>query len=292
MLPETTLLRRGADAGGRDGPGDPLGPLPVAGDHLLLPGDALDLLARLPAASVDAVITDPPYASGGMSWTDRMREPTRKYQQSRVRTAYPMLWGDTMDQRTWMQWSIAWMHAVWRVLTPGGIICVFTDWRQLPATTDCLQWNGRFIWRGMTVWHKPNARPVMGRFVSQCEYVIWGSKGTLGTRTAPPIPGMLSCMPVSTGQRQHLTEKPLPVMQWLLEIVPPGGVVLDPFMGSDVTGEAAIQRGCAFLGFELEPDSVAVAQARLDTAQAARHAARRPPPPPRPRRGDTDAPDA
>lgn len=63
----------------------------------------------------------------------------------------------------------------------------------------------------------------------------------------------------------HPTVKPLALMQWLCRLVAPrGGVVLDPFMGSGSTGRAAIAEGCSFVGVEQDPDTAAIARARIE----------------------------
>ena len=60
-----------------------------------------------------------------------------------------------------------WLSECLRVAKAGAPICVFTDWRQLPTTTDVLQAGG-FVWRGLVVWDKTEAcRPAMGRFAAQ-----------------------------------------------------------------------------------------------------------------------------
>lgn len=62
----------------------------------------------------------------------------------------------------------------------------------------------------------------------------------------------------------HPTVKPIRLMRWLCRLVcPPGGVVLDPFMGSGATGIGALQEGCSFVGIEREPRSAAIAEARI-----------------------------
>jgi len=68
----------------------------------------------------------------------------------------------------------------------------------------------------------------------------------------------------------HPTVKPVAVMRWLCRLsVPPGGVVLDPFMGSGTTGIAAIREGFRFIGCEREPDYLAIARARIAHAGVA-----------------------
>jgi site-specific DNA-methyltransferase (adenine-specific) len=63
----------------------------------------------------------------------------------------------------------------------------------------------------------------------------------------------------------HPTVKPTDLMAYLVRLVtPPGGVVLDPFMGSGSTGKACMREGMQFIGIEMEPDYLAIAKARIE----------------------------
>lgn len=66
----------------------------------------------------------------------------------------------------------------------------------------------------------------------------------------------------------HPTVKPTDLMRYLCRLVtPPGGLIVDPFAGSGSTGKAAILEGFQFVGFELDPEYTAVANARLAAAR-------------------------
>lgn len=65
----------------------------------------------------------------------------------------------------------------------------------------------------------------------------------------------------------HPTVKPTDLMRWLCRLVtPPGGVILDPFMGSGSTGKAALLEGFRFIGCEREDEYVPIAQERIAAA--------------------------
>jgi len=69
-------------------------------------------------------------------------------------------------------------------------------------------------------------------------------------------------------RNHHPTVKPLSLMRYLVRLItPPGGLVLDPFMGSGSTGKAAYLEGFRFTGIDLEPEHVAIARARLEHIQ-------------------------
>jgi site-specific DNA-methyltransferase (adenine-specific) len=75
--------------------------------------------------------------------------------------------------------------------------------------------------------------------------------------------------PASQGQNYHPTVKPTDLMAYLVRLVtPPGGVVLDPFMGSGSTGKAAMREGFQFIGIEREAEYLEIARARIEAAQA------------------------
>jgi hypothetical protein len=71
-----------------------------------------------------------------------------------------------------------------------------------------------------------------------------------------------------SAQNNHPTVKPTDLMRYLCRLVtPPGGVVLDPFMGSGSTGKAAVLEGFRFVGIEREAEYVEIARARIEAAR-------------------------
>jgi len=65
-------------------------------------------------------------------------------------------------------------------------------------------------------------------------------------------------------KNHHPTVKPVDLMRYLCRLItPPGGVVLDPFMGSGTTGIAATNEGFHFIGIEMEEDYIDIARRRI-----------------------------
>lgn len=233
----------------------------VIGDAMLIHGDCLAALPHLPP--VDDILTDPPYSSGGTFRGDRTGHTTAKYLGNASAALYPEFSGDNRDQRSYGYWSALWLSACQRILRPGGLIGLFSDWRQLPTTTDALQ-SGGFVWRGIAVWDKTEAtRPVLGRFRNQAEYLVWGTNGPrpLGGRC---IPGVFRLSALAE-RKQHIAGKPTALLADMLALC--GNLVLDPFMGSGSTGVAAINTGRRFIGVEMNADYFAIACRRLAEAQ-------------------------
>lgn len=228
-------------------------------------GEALTLLRRMPDGSVDAIITDPPYCSGGQSTSGRsLQPPSKKYGLRCKRRPRPEFQGDNRDQRSFMRWCSFWLGECLRVARPGAPLVVFTDWRQLPTLSDAIQLAG-WIWRGIAVWDKTEgARPQMGRFRSQCEYMLWGTNGPSDRSDDLAVGVLPGCFRYYARQadRFHLTGKPTPLMSDIVKICKPGGIVLDPFAGSGTTVVAALSTGRRGLGFELSEEYARIARDR------------------------------
>ncbi|MGX1798701.1 DNA-methyltransferase [Streptomyces albidoflavus] len=235
-------------------------------------GDSLTLLPTLDTP-VDAVICDPPYNSGGRTMTARTTRTARqKYLTGGGRNhGFDLgdFTGENRDQRPYTSWLSQILAHGHRLTRPGGAALVFTDWRQLPATTDALQAAG-YTWRGIAVWHKPAARPQPGRLKQDCEFIVWGSNGAMAPGNKPVyLPGHFTGSQPRGSNRQHITQKPVDMMRELVRIVPADGTVLDPFTGAGTTGVAALMEGRHFIGIEHSAKYANIARARLTEAIAA-----------------------
>jgi len=197
----------------------------------IIHGDALKVLGDFSPGTFDAVITDPPYASGGRTQAEKNKSTAKKYS-SMGENAPPPFDGDAKDQRSWTRWAAEWLSDARKLCKPGAPVCMFIDWRQLPAATDALQWAG-WIWRGTAVWDKGNSRPQKGRFRQQAEYIVWGSNG------------------------------PLQLMRDIVKITEPGGRILDPFAGSGTTVLAAVLEGYSATGIEVSDEYVRRSKERI-----------------------------
>ena len=232
---------------------------------ILYNGDALAVLRELPDASVDAVVTDPPYSSGGLHAGARRVEPSKKYQSTGTKKTYPAMLGDLKDQRSFIMWATLWLSECWRATKPGAPVLVFSDWRQLPAMTDAVQAAG-FEWRGIVVWHKPTARPMLGAFRRDAEFVVHAVHAPAKAHTRRCFPGVFAHR-VVPADKVHLTGKPLPLLVDLLGVACEGGVVLDPFMGGGTTALACMQTGRRFIGVELSEAYFDLTSERIQCAE-------------------------
>ncbi len=220
-------------------------------------GDCLRVLPMV--GPVDAVLTDGPYSSGGLHQDARNAPTGAKYGLSEHRHLHSDFSGDNRDQRSFAHWSALWLGLARDLMPTGGVCGLFSDWRQLPVTTDALQAAG-FIWRGIAVWDKTEAsRPQRGRYRNQAEYLAWGSNGPMPA-TGPVLPGVFRER--VERNKLHQAGKPPGVLADMLALC--GQTVLDPFMGSGSMGVAAIRTGRRYVGVEISPHYFEVACRRLE----------------------------
>lgn len=84
-----------------------------------------------------------------------------------------------------------------------------------------------------------------------------------GEQGQGPLPQQTPRKPVAQ-RNHHPTVKPIALMRWLCKLVtPPGGIILDPFMGSGSTGKAAVADNFRFVGIEREPEYLEIARRRI-----------------------------
>ena len=115
-------------------------------------------------------------------------------------------------------------------------------------------------------------------------HVVAGGQGRYGKFAKGDLPELVGdsgsagrffyCAKASTSDRgdgnNHPTVKPTALMRYLCRLVtPPGGVVLDPFMGSGSTGKAAILEGFRFVGIERDASYLEIAKARIASSLGA-----------------------
>lgn len=198
-------------------------------------GDAVLEMAALPDASIDVVLTDPPYSSGARR---EAGATVRTKVMTRSADAADWFGSDSLGSNGFaflmrscaVQWH--------RLLVDGGHALVFIDWRMAPQMSAAIE-SADLRPVNLIVWDK--GRMGMGtHFRHQHELVLHFCKGQGRTARRRDVPNVLQCPPVAREAQRHPTQKPVDLLRRLLSVVcPPGGVVLDPFAGSGAVGLAA-----------------------------------------------------
>jgi site-specific DNA-methyltransferase (adenine-specific) len=200
-------------------------------------GDCIDVMAHMPPACVDFVLTDPPYL---VRYRDR----------SGRRVAND-------DDESWVYPAFRAMH---RVLRQDSLCVSFYGWPRIDIFVGAARAAG-FRLYGQIVFRK---RYVSGvRFLRhEHEQAFLLAKGDPPLPADPP-PDVIDNWQY-TGNRLHPTQKPVSALTPLIEaFTTPGAVVLDPFCGSGSTLVAARDAGRRFIGIEIDAQHHAVSRRRL-----------------------------
>jgi len=227
----------------------------VIGNATLYLGDCLEILPML--EGVDAVVTDPPYSSGGYQESGKAKGSIGSDASEKWGGARPTIAADNLSTRGYLRL----IKAICRG-TRAREMYVFCDWRMWTYTCDALE-DGFFRPRSMIVWNK--GRPGMGvGWRAQHELICYGLRGAAKTGTA----GKGNVISLSrSGNQDHPTQKPVALIEEILKGTD-AGFIVDPFMGSGTTGVACMNLGRSFVGIEIERKYFDIACERIAAAQA------------------------
>lgn len=236
-------------------------------------GDCLEVLHALAdqlAGQVQAVITDPPYASGART------EAAKATSGAMVRGARWNSKPIENDQMTttgfvWLMRQVC--YAIRPMLVEGGSLLSFIDWRQWPNLVGAVETTNMRV-NNMVVWDKLSMGLGNG-FRSQHELILHASLGTcdpddkgtgnvlkLAPDTYEDAGDVLECSRDSN--EWHPSPKPVALMGKLLRVVTaPGDLIIDPFGGGGATAVAAKQNGRRCIMIESQPEHCRKAVQRL-----------------------------
>ncbi len=201
-------------------------------------GDCLTVLPSLPAASVNFVLTDPPYIT--------------RYKPRDGRTVL------NDDNDAWLKPAFAEMY---RVLQADGFCFTFYGWPHADRFMQAFRAAG-FRPVGHFSFLKRHISSV-GHVRSRHETAYLLAKGN-PRKPLNPIEDVIEWNH-NSGNRHHPTEKPVSVLLPLIQTYSqPDGLVCDPFTGSGSSLLAAKTLGRSYLGIELDADYHAIASKRLE----------------------------
>lgn len=228
-------------------------------------GDALEILSSLEPGTVDAIISDPPYCSGGGTEASRGSAKGQGHRSESIRSGR-VAWfaGDTMTTAglCWLLRAVAVEAA--RVLKPSGHLMLFADWRMVPMLAPAIESAG-LRYRSMVVWDKGSIGCGHG-FRPRHELVLHFVGGKPAFHAAD-VGNLIQAPRVPPKRRRHACEKPARLLGELIRCTTPaGGLVVDPFAGSGSLGEAAAALGRRALLVERDPAMAAAMAARLAAA--------------------------
>jgi modification methylase len=246
--------------------------------NVILQGDCVTEMARLPDKSVDMIFADPPYnlQLGG----DLFRPEGGRVD------AVDDEWDKFESLSAYDNFTRDWLDQARRVLKDDGTIWVIGSYHNIYRVGSLLQDEGFWILNDI-VWRKTNPMPNFRgtRFTNAHETLIWCAKDekaryTFNYRAMKALNDDLQMrsdwvLPICAGAERvkgddggkaHPTQKPEALLyRILLACTKPGDVVLDPFFGTGTTGAVARRLGRRWIGIERESAYVKVARERIDS---------------------------
>ena len=286
-------------------PAPTIGPFPL---DRVTPGDCRELIDRLPDASVDVVVTSPPYWGQRLSHGVGVEDDPRAYLAAMADIFGALLPKLHPQGLLWINLGDAYNTPVnWRVddrrystlgpegegLDPANSAYTkprarrraFTDPDQrwlsygsllaLPHRLVTALCDRGWLYRGEVIWRKRNAMPEgrCRRPHRQHEPIHLLARGEGHRfRVSPPVPSVWEFPSDRVPGRAHFSRFPIELPRRCIEALGQTGpevLVLDPFAGSGTTGLAALAHGCRFVGFEIDPLQAEAANERLAKAHQA-----------------------
>jgi hypothetical protein len=218
-------------------------------------GDCRDVAETLPTGIVDLVLTDPPYGQAFVSG-------------HRTATSLGAVRGDGVRQGIRSVRKA--LNDLQHTYSEDCHFLVFCHWESWPDFYDGL--SHLFAIRNALIWSKGGGGmgDLRHEYAKNYEVILFGAKTRereiSGKRDGAVITGFARA---SGTDREHPTEKPVPLLRYLAaKHVPAGGLVLDPFAGVGTTLIAARTLGRRAIGIELEERYCEIAARRLEEARA------------------------
>lgn len=242
----------------------------------IIHGDCLTELQHIAAASVDMVLCDLPYGQTQNAWDKVIPMPAMWAALRRVTKAdgaIVLMAAQPFAARLICSNEAEFRYdLIWRKNKPTG----FANANRQPLRSHehilVFYRAAPFYSPQKTQGHKPAnsaRRTKMGDNYGAMEAAPYGGN----TDRHPLSVQDFAIVNNDDPAKCHPTQKPVPLMEWLIRsYTRPGETVLDCTMGSGTTGVAAILQGRRFIGMDMNPEYVAVAQSRINAAAPMRAA--------------------
>lgn len=242
---------------------------------VILHGDCIAHLRKIPDESVDLVFADPPYnlqLGGTLARPDHTEVD-----------AVDDAWDQFDSFAAYDQFTKAWMSEVRRILKPDGAAWVIGSYHNIFRVGSILQDLDFWVLNDV-VWRKTNPMPNFRgrRFTNAHETLIWAAKSqnarhTFNYEAMKALNGDVQMrsdweLPICTGnerlkedgKKAHPTQKPETLLaRVILASTKRGDVILDPFFGTGTTGAVAKRLNRHFIGIEQDEKYVAIARERI-----------------------------
>ena len=216
----------------------------IIGNAELYCGDCMEVLSGMDDASIDHIITDPPYA-------EQTHKGARTGKGDDVLINFDSITDDyflnfcaesVRVAKRWVVMTCEWRHAA-----------------KIEATDLPLIRLG--------VWHKPNGAP---QFTGDRPGTGWEAVAILHRKGKKKWNGggHHAVWTVNKTEGEHPTQKPLLLVRtWVEQFTDKGDIIFDPFMGAGTTGVGCVDRERKFIGVEKNQKYFDIACKRIEQAQ-------------------------
>jgi site-specific DNA-methyltransferase (adenine-specific) len=228
--------------------------------------DVMEGLRQLPDESVHCVVTDPPYGETSLEWDKAHVGWLAEIRRVLRRDGSMWVFGSLRShmETDYSGWSLA-QDVVWEKHNGSNS---FADRFRRVHEISAHFYRSDAPWEGVyrkTIYTNDARARVVRRKQRPPQ---WGDIGPSSYRSEDGGPRLMRSVMFFRsmhGEAEHPTQKPVAVMMPLIEYsCPPGGTVLDPFLGSGTTAIAAKQLGCNCIGIEINPEFSALSRRRVD----------------------------
>ena len=225
-------------------------------------GDCIDIMGRMPAESVDVIVTSPPYNIKNSTGNGLKNGSGGKWPRAGLINGYDSH-DDAMPHDEYVRWQRECLHAMMRVLKDDGAIFYNHKWRiQGGLLQDRADIVEGFPVRQIIIWQRAggiNFNP--GYFLPTYEVIYLIAKP--GFRLAPKANAQGDVWTIFQEMNNpHPAAFPVELAQRCIESTN-GRVVLDPFMGSGTTAIAAEAAKRNWVGIDISEHYCGVARERL-----------------------------
>ena len=224
-------------------------------------GDCLQLMKEIPDESVHLIITDPPFGI--------------KFRAKRVnynRTADRVLEGyNEIPQGTYAEFSRNWLIQAYRILHQTGSLYVFSGWNNLKDILNALDEVG-FVTINHIIWKYQFGVFTKRKFVTSHYHILFVVKDdknyVFNKIDHYPEDVWIIKREYWTGKVKTPTKLPRELVKKIVRYSSnESDIVFDPFLGSGTVAEVAASLNRNFLGFEIVPDYLEFARARVAKVQ-------------------------
>ena len=224
----------------------------------------------MPDASVDVVVTSPPYNKG---WWSSNRNPNNGFKTKSRRIEYGT-YNDRLPPGAYASWQRSVLTELVRLIKPAGSIF----YNSIDILNRHQTHHPLFVWefpvKQVIVWNRKNTPKIdKSYFFPITEYIFWlqqtpVSRVLFNRKKAIFQSSVWNLSP----DCKNKFPAPYPVelpLNCILSCCPAGGVVLDPFMGSGTTGVASKMAGANFIGIDIDKQFCELAETRILSCQSA-----------------------